>query len=136
MSFDDEQPPKVKLSEIKKSVMEDFGLSSITKLLMKLYRGWGMLFRFAFIGSIGFFGYLWVEGGPSIADTPFSQLTLRAIMRGIITIAIPLGCLGWFLSFPDYNDPEDKDNPYYLWANGGFLLIGGLILAWLLFFRR
>jgi hypothetical protein len=139
MSLDNEQPPKVIFSEIKKSLKEDFDPSKITKsiskLPMKLYRGWGMLFRFIFIASIGFLGYQWVEGGPSIVDTPFSQLTLGIIIRGLLTIAIPLGCLGWFFSFPDYNDPEDKDNPYYLWANGSFLLIGIIVIVWLLWFR-
>lgn len=124
--FDDEEPPKVKHSEIKKS-------NIIEAFFMKLLRGWGMLFRFIFICSIGYIGYS-VFHVPSILDIPFSQLTIKSVAGSVFSIVIPFLCVGWFFNFPDYDEPEDKDNPYYLWAKGGLALIGAgvLFLLWLI----
>jgi len=129
MSFNDDhnqQQPKVTFSDIGKSLKEDFSPASIQSSSKKFNRGWGMLFRAVFIGAIAFIGYNWIDPR-AIGDIPLSQLTLNDIIKPVFAIALGLGCLGWFFSFPE------TDEGYNGWAYFGYIVIGAF-LVWALFF--
>ena len=107
--------------------------SRIISFLMKLKRGWGMIFRFLFIVSIGFIGYYWIDP-QSIGDIPFSQLTLNLILKKLFAGLLILGCIVWFFRFPErHEEMKDEDDPYSMWANIScfFIFIGFLIWLWL-----
>lgn len=107
--------------------------SEILSFLMKLKRGWGVIFRLLFIVSIGLIGYLWIDPH-SIGDIPFSQLTLNHIIKNLFAGLVVVGCFAWFFSFPEqHKEMKDEDNPYIMWANfsGVLIFIGVLILFWL-----
>lgn len=101
-----------------------YGLTLSGKLLFKVKHVWGVFFRFVFILSFGFLLYTLIPQ-KSIADIPFSQLTLDYIVDSMLRIAPPIFCAFWLLNFPkgSYNE-ESEDSPYIIWANlSGFLLL-------------
>ncbi len=105
----------------------------LKKLLRKLKRAWGMLFRTFFIGAIAFICYIIFEP-KSIGDIPFSQLTFNMIFSNILGFAFVIGCIIWLFKFPQKGGEwYPSTDPYIAWANvsGYFLLIIIFIWAWL-----
>ena len=98
----------------------------IKRFLNTLKRGWGMLFRALFIGSIGLIAYLWMDP-LSIKDVPFAKLTLSNVAKFFAAAAIILYCLVWFFDFPSRE--KDKD-PYGKWAIFGVFVILALAAIW------
>ena len=112
------------LGDIRSSKWRVISFDSITKFLMKLKRGWGMIFRFLFITSVGFIGYIWFNP-QNLGDIPFSQLTLNLLFNNLFSLGIVIYCIIWFFNFPD----DSFDEPYNKWAN--YSLIVYLILVYM-----
>ncbi len=106
----------------------DIYIERIKTAIMKLKRGWGMMFRLLFIVTIGLIGYFWIDPH-SIGDIPFSQLTLNHIFKNLSALILVVFCIAWFFKFPDQHEGmNDEGNPYNMWANfSGLLIIIGII---------
>jgi hypothetical protein len=107
-------------------------------LILKLKRTWGWTFRALTIAGLTFAGYHLFSPDISVADTPLSQMTLKDIFGRICSVAVGLGGLAWFFSFPEQLPEDhpyvDKDclggrDPYLIWGKVGGWLIGLTVFA-------
>lgn len=99
-----------------------------------IVRWWGMLFRTAFILSIGFFGFIFYK---PIGDIPFSQLTLNQVFSNLFATIIVLGSIFWFFNFPNEKHfdllENQKQSPYAIWGQfGGIVICIAALISWMI----
>lgn len=83
---------------------------------LSILLSWGKIFRAIFILFLGIVGYCWINP-PSMADIPFSELTLRHIFSNLFAWIVAIGCVVWFFKFPKHKNTENPyENPYAIWG--------------------
>jgi hypothetical protein len=86
----------------------------------------GKLFRTIFIIFIGIAGYSWIDPQP-IGDTSLPDLTVRQFFSNMFAFLVALGCIVWFLRFPNNNNPaltsDPTQNSYVLWGAFGIIVV-------------